>query len=225
MFTLPGVAEMVKPEGSTQRLSYYLPYEDKILEIVNEYFNPYSRDLVSLNVVDTDKLLQQAAAQRVPVEEVVSDPTDETDSDETTESGEEKDTEGQENNSELDSDTDNSDETNTEQNDTQEDETEESAANPDINHENLNNDNTEREETGITEQPDATASSNIPGEVLKGDEQAAQDVHQEPSDTVEEDPAVSVVPDKPETPEESVPTVDETPTGGIPGEVLKPNIE
>lgn len=64
MFTLPGVAETVKPDGSYQALSYYLPYEDEILEIVNEYFNPYSTDLVSLNVVDTNALLQKAGSQR-----------------------------------------------------------------------------------------------------------------------------------------------------------------
>ena len=64
MFTLPGVAETVKPDGSYQALSYYLPYEDEILELVNQYFNPYSRDLVSLNVVDTDALLRKAGIQR-----------------------------------------------------------------------------------------------------------------------------------------------------------------
>lgn len=64
MFTLPGVAETVKPDGSYQALSYYLPYEDKILEIVNAYFNPYSKDLVDLNIVDTDALLKQAETQR-----------------------------------------------------------------------------------------------------------------------------------------------------------------
>ncbi|MBQ1220836.1 MAG: hypothetical protein IIX83_05555, partial [Peptococcaceae bacterium] len=31
---------------------------------VNQYFNPYSRDLVSLNVVDTDALLRKAGIQR-----------------------------------------------------------------------------------------------------------------------------------------------------------------
>ena len=222
MFTLPGVAEMVKPEGSTQRLSYYLPYEDKILEIVNEYFNPYSRDLVSLNVVDTDKLLQQAAVQRVPVEEEVVDPTDETDGDDTTGSEEEKDTEGQEGNLESEGDANNSDEANTEESDTQEDETDGSGTNSDTNHENLNNDNIEREEPVNTEQPDAITPSNIPGEVLKGDEQAAQ---QESSNTVEEEPVVPAAPDEQVTPEEPTPTVEETPSGGIPGEVLKSDSE
>ena len=34
MFVLPGEARMVN------RLSYYLPNEAEILEIVNQYFNP-----------------------------------------------------------------------------------------------------------------------------------------------------------------------------------------
>lgn len=69
MFTLPGIAETVKPNGSYQALSYYLPYEDEILEIVNAYFNPYSKDLVDLNVVDTEALLAQAGKQRAEREQ------------------------------------------------------------------------------------------------------------------------------------------------------------
>ena len=42
MFVLPGEARMVN------RLSYYLPNEAEILEIVNQYFNPYSTAITSL---------------------------------------------------------------------------------------------------------------------------------------------------------------------------------
>ena len=73
MFTLPGIAETVKPNGSYQALSYYLPYEDEILEIVNTYFNPYSKDLVDLNVVNTDALLAQAGIQRAEREQQKED--------------------------------------------------------------------------------------------------------------------------------------------------------
>ena len=73
MFTLPGIAETVKPNGSYQALSYYLPYEDEILEIVNTYFNPYSKELVDLNVVNTDALLAQAGIQRAEREQQKED--------------------------------------------------------------------------------------------------------------------------------------------------------
>ena len=53
MFVLPGEARMVN------RLSYYLPNEAEILEIVNQYFNPYSTAITSLNVVDMNSVAQQ----------------------------------------------------------------------------------------------------------------------------------------------------------------------
>ena len=53
MFVLPGEARMVN------RLSYYLPNEAEILEIVNQYFNPYSTAITSLNVVDVNSVAQQ----------------------------------------------------------------------------------------------------------------------------------------------------------------------
>lgn len=65
MFTLPGIAATVKPDGSYQALSYYLPYEDEILEMVNTYFNPYATEITKLNLVDTAALLKKAGTQKV----------------------------------------------------------------------------------------------------------------------------------------------------------------
>ena len=58
MFILPGEAQYV---GG---LSYYLPYEAGILEVVNEHFNPNEKPITNLNVVDLAAIRQKEAARR-----------------------------------------------------------------------------------------------------------------------------------------------------------------
>lgn len=58
MFVLPGAAQYVSG------LSYYLPNETEILEIVNEYFNPYATPISSLNVVDVNTIVQKEKARQ-----------------------------------------------------------------------------------------------------------------------------------------------------------------
>ena len=58
MFVLPGEARMVN------RLSYYLPNEAEILEIVNEYFNPYATPITSLNIVNVQSGVQKETARQ-----------------------------------------------------------------------------------------------------------------------------------------------------------------
>ena len=181
MFTLPGVAETVKPDGSTQALSYYLPYEDEILEIVNEYFNPYSRDLVSLHVVDTDALLKKAGIQREERKQQAEQSKD-------TESENQSDTNTQDSNENNKSD-------------------ESSVAGADI------KENDTADEIYAEEVVDPNTQA--PDEVLKGEEP-------------QNDASVDVPVDEPTVvaPPEELPTVDEpVQSGGIPGEVLKSDLE
>lgn len=49
MFTLPGAA------GMYHRLSYYIVNEAETLELINTYFNPYSRDITSLNLIEVNQ--------------------------------------------------------------------------------------------------------------------------------------------------------------------------
>lgn len=58
MFILPGEARYV---GG---VSYYLPYEAGILEVVNEYFNPNEKPIINLNVVDLEAIRQKEAARQ-----------------------------------------------------------------------------------------------------------------------------------------------------------------
>ena len=58
MFILPGAAQYVSG------LSYYLPNETEILEIVNEYFNPYATPISSLNVVNVNTIVQKEQARQ-----------------------------------------------------------------------------------------------------------------------------------------------------------------
>ena len=58
MFILPGAAQYVSG------LSYYLPNETEILEIVNEYFNPYATPINSLNVVNVNTIVQKEQARQ-----------------------------------------------------------------------------------------------------------------------------------------------------------------
>lgn len=53
MFVLPGYAQYVN------KLSYYLPNEQEILEIVNQYFNPYAKPITSLNIVNVNTVVQK----------------------------------------------------------------------------------------------------------------------------------------------------------------------
>lgn len=46
------------------RLSYYLPNEAEILEIVNEYFNPYATPITSLNIVNVQSVVQKETARQ-----------------------------------------------------------------------------------------------------------------------------------------------------------------
>ncbi len=208
MFTLPGVAETVKPNGSYQALSYYLPYEDEILEIVNTYFNPYSKDLVDLNVVDTDALLQQAGIQRAEREKPIEDENDEIvenigDNVELDENGNPIEQPNQ--------DTENPDSIpdNTEDIDNADNNTDvEQGENPSID----NQENTAPDE-------DSYDPSQAPDEVLKGEYEQMQDNQ----DTIVDAPENNT---EENTPNEEQPPV-ETPvqSGGIPGEVLKSDLE
>lgn len=58
MFILPGAAQYVSG------LSYYLPNEAEILEIVNAYFNPYATPISSLNVVNVNTIVQKEQARQ-----------------------------------------------------------------------------------------------------------------------------------------------------------------
>ena len=58
MFILPGEPQYV---GG---VSYYLPYEAGILEVVNEYFNPNEKPITNLNVVDLANIRQKEAARQ-----------------------------------------------------------------------------------------------------------------------------------------------------------------
>ena len=207
MFTLPGVAETVKPEGSYQALSYYLPYEDEILEIVNQYFNPYAKDLVSLNVVNTDKLLQQAGIQREETKQ---------------QQDAEKDTENSEISVELDEDG------NPIEN------TEDDSTSNTID----NKDNDEIDDT-VSDEP-FDPNTQAPDEVLKGEAEQMEDIPDNTANAPENNTDVTtdtedqqtVQPDTtnpddvqdpvvPQQPVEDVPVQ----SGGIPGEVLKSELE
>lgn len=58
MFVLPGEPQYVN------KLSYYLPDEAAILEIVNAYFNPNETAITKLNVVDVASIRQKEAARQ-----------------------------------------------------------------------------------------------------------------------------------------------------------------
>ena len=58
MFVLPGAPQYVSG------LSYYLPNEAEILEIVNTYFNPYATPISSLNVVNVNTIVQKEKARQ-----------------------------------------------------------------------------------------------------------------------------------------------------------------
>ncbi len=193
MFTLPGVAETVKPEGSYQALSYYLPYEDKILELVNQYFNPYARDLVSLNVVNTDALLAKAGIQREERKQ---------------QDEEKKQAENDENATEVDENG---------------NPIEKAEPDSDANTENTDGDDTlhdvvDDENNAMLEDSVEDTTSDV--ENIDPNTQAPDEVLK--SEVEEEQPVVEV----PDVPMEELPSGD-TPTqsGGIPGEVLKSDVE
>ncbi|MDR3767003.1 MAG: LCP family protein, partial [Butyricicoccus sp.] len=50
MFTLPGYSAMSTAGNSTE-LSFYFIYENKALELINKYFNPYDKPITSLDLV------------------------------------------------------------------------------------------------------------------------------------------------------------------------------
>ncbi len=218
MFTLPGVAETVKPTGSYQALSYYLPYEDEILELVNQYFNPYSNDLVDLNIVDTDALLRQAGIQRAEKQEQKEAEADkETDAngegDESTGKVEENDNPSESN---TDADKNADDTTGSVETDktVESDEIDE----PAVNEENLPNaDNTEQP----GEHPDEgnVDYSQPPDEVLK---------HEAEQNNTPVEPTVPEVEDNEGQNDsiEDVPAAETNDTAGqIPGEVLKTDMQ
>lgn len=65
-FLMPG-------EGAYyQRLSYFFPYEAQVIELVNEHFNPYVKDIKNINVFDPrgEEEAAQASSEKAPVEEV-----------------------------------------------------------------------------------------------------------------------------------------------------------
>lgn len=57
MFVLPGEAQYVSG------LSYYIPSEKDILEIVNEHFNPYDKPITKLDTVNLTSVKNQAAQE------------------------------------------------------------------------------------------------------------------------------------------------------------------
>ncbi len=63
MFILPGEAQYVG------NVSYYLPDEAGILEVVNEYFNPKEKPITNLNVVDLAAIRQKEAARQATLTE------------------------------------------------------------------------------------------------------------------------------------------------------------
>ena len=69
MFVLPGEAQYVSG------LSYYIPYEKGILEVVNEHFNPYDKPITKLDTVNLTSIKNQAAQEsKKPVKTEEKDP-------------------------------------------------------------------------------------------------------------------------------------------------------
>ncbi len=76
MFTLPGYSAY-SYAGTSSYLSFYFPNETKTLELVNEYFNPYTTEITNLNVVSgPDKKSESSSSSSA------SDSSDSTDTDE-----------------------------------------------------------------------------------------------------------------------------------------------
>ena len=217
MFTLPGIAETVKPNGSYQALSYYLPYEDEILEIVNAYFNPYSKDLVDLNVVDTEALLAQAGKQRAEREQQKEET-------ENAEGAEDESNAGalDENGNPI------------EKNDNASVNEENHADNDTSNREEGSTDISIDENNGDTsaiepeQNPDNTTeptnpNTQAPDEVLKSEAEQEFNPVEEPEDITD---AGAQLPETPEGSAEQPPVTEESvQSGGIPGEVLKSDVE
>jgi len=219
MFTLPGVAETVKPNGSYQALSYYLPYEDEILEIVNAYFNPYSNDLVDLNVVDTDALLAQAGIQRIEREQQ----KEEAENAEGVES-EGDNVELDENGNPIEKDNDSSVDAENNRDDANHNDVDDRNENniDDNNDENIGNtDIADPNQDNVVEPVDPNTQA--PDEVLKSEaEQGAYNVDE--SEPVEESGNQPV--QTPDSSDDEQPEAGEpVQTGGIPGEVLKTDLE
>lgn len=204
MFTLPGIAKTVKPDGSYQALSYYLPYEDEILEVVNTYFNPYATEITKLNLVDTAALLKKAGTQKVEqndaqqesdlpnesgkngTDEILTDPT-----------GNSHDSSGDVSEPKNDEEVTNGDETT---------EGDSSAGN---------------QHTGA-EQETVDPNTQAPDEVLKNE--ADQNSSNENTDvTVPSDTTANV--EDAESSEANTGAGDDVQAGGIPGEVLKTDVE
>lgn len=226
MFTLPGVAEMVKPEGSYQRLSYYLPYEDEILEIVNQYFNPYSRDLVSLNVVDTDALLLQAGIQREELKKQEEA--------ENTENGEDI-IELDENGNPI-AQPENSDSEDSEKESTDEENNTETNNNEGNNNAENNNDETNVNQEQNEEHSDAVEgnpsdepvidpNTQAPDEVLKSEAEQNTVPVEDPANASNDNSSITAPENNTANAENTSSEEITVPSGGIPGEVLKSDLE
>ena len=65
MFVLPGEAHYVW--SGSQWLSYYLPFEDEILAMVNQSFNPYDTPITAdmLDLVDLNKLTLRSYSGKI----------------------------------------------------------------------------------------------------------------------------------------------------------------
>ena len=226
MFTLPGVAETVKPEGSYQALSYYLPFEDEILALVNQYFNPYSRDLVSLNVVDTDALLRKAGIQREEKkqqEDALKETEDGEEPVELDENGNpieksDEDTIGDKN-----SDDSSSEETVDGNNGENIDENTDETTEP-------NREDTDNNENAESDVEPFDPNTQAPDEVLKSEVEQNENVVEENENTGEGNNTAEPNEDNstfiPEPPvEEQPPAEVPSQSGGIPGEVLKSDLE
>ena len=68
MFVLPGEAQYVSG------LSYYIPSEKDILEIVNTHFNPYDKPITKLDTVSLTSIKNQAAQEAKKPTKVEDDP-------------------------------------------------------------------------------------------------------------------------------------------------------
>ena len=69
MFVLPGEAQYVSG------LSYYIPSEKDILEVVNEHFNPYDKPITKLDTVNLTSIKNQASQEsKKPVKNEEKDP-------------------------------------------------------------------------------------------------------------------------------------------------------
>ncbi|MCX7614696.1 MAG: LCP family protein [Clostridiales bacterium] len=64
MQTLPGFSETIYEPGVHMNQSYFFPDEEKILELVNEKFNPYLEPITKIKVVDISTLKNSSSGKK-----------------------------------------------------------------------------------------------------------------------------------------------------------------